>query len=82
MQVIKPLGFEISISTANTVGNNVLVRCANPTTGNVVVTIASNSTTNVASFTILGNSAVVVEKSATYLIQGTGILASPVAYRY
>ena len=82
MSVIKPLDFEISISTANTVGNNVLVRCVNPTTGNLVITVASNASTNVSSLTILANSELIIEKQPTYLVQGTGILATPVAYRY
>jgi hypothetical protein len=72
---------EISISTANTVYDSPLVRCTNPTTGNVVVTVSVNSSVNVASFTILGNSELVVEKSSTYRLQGTGILATPVAFR-
>ena len=73
---------EISISTANTVYNSPLVRCVNPTTGVVNVTISVNSSVNLASFSILGNSEIIIEKTANNLIQGTGIVASPVAYRY
>lgn len=72
---------EVSISTANTVYDSPLVRCVNPTSGNVVVTVSVNSTVNVASFTILGNSEIVVEKSTSQRLQGTGILATPVAFR-
>lgn len=73
---------EISISTANTVYNSPLVRCVNPTTGVVNVTISVNSSVNLASFSILGNSEIIIEKTANNLIQGTGIVASPVGYRY
>lgn len=73
---------EISISTANTVYNSPVVRCVNPTTGVVNVTISVNSSVNLASFSILGNSEIIIEKSATNLIQGTGIVASPIAYRH
>jgi hypothetical protein len=77
--IIKPLGLEISINSQNSVSNAYAVRVVNPTSSNVLVTIASNSTTNSASFTVLGNSAIIVEKTPSYLIQGTGILATPVA---
>lgn len=73
---------EISISTANNVYNQPLIRLVNATTGNVVITLKSNSSTNVASFTILANSEIIIEKPVTYLVQGTGILATPIAYRY
>jgi hypothetical protein len=73
---------EISIATANTVYDNPLVRLVNGTTGIANVTISVNSTVNVCSFTILGNSELIVEKSPTHRVQGTGIVASPIAYRY
>jgi hypothetical protein len=73
---------EISIATANTVYDNPLIRLVNPTTGIANVTISVNSTVNVASFTILANSEMVVEKLPTQRVQGTGIVASPVGYRY
>lgn len=73
---------EISISTANTVYNSPIIRCVNPTTGVVNCTISVNDSVNVVSFSILSNSEIVIEKAANNLIQGTGVVASPVAYRY
>ena len=73
---------EISISTANTVYSSPIVRLVNPTTGVVNCTISVNSSVNVVSFSILANSEIVIEKTSTYLIQGTGVVASPVAYRH
>lgn len=73
---------EISISSANTVYGAPVVRCTNPTTGVVNCTISVNNSVNLYSFSIRANSEIVVEKGANNLIQGTGIVASPVAYRY
>lgn len=73
---------EVVISTANTVYNNPIVRLVNPTAAVVNVTVSANASTNLYSFTIRGNSEIVIEKSATNLVQGTGVFASPVAYRY
>jgi uncharacterized protein involved in outer membrane biogenesis len=73
---------EIVITTANSVYDNPVVRLVNPTTAVVNVTVSVNSSANLYSFTILGNSEIVIEKSPTNRVQGTGVFASPVAYRY
>ena len=72
---------EISVATANTVYDQPLIRLVNSGTGVANVTISVNTSVNVASFTILANSEMIIEKLSTYRIQGTGIVASPVAYR-
>lgn len=73
---------EISISSSNTVYNSPIIRCVNPTTGVVNCTVSVNSSVNLYSFSILANSEMIIEKSPTNLIQGTGVVASPVAYRH
>jgi hypothetical protein len=73
---------EVVITTANTVYDNPLVRLVNPTTAVVNVTVSVNSSVNLYSFSILGNSEILIEKSSTNRVQGTGVYASPVAYRY
>jgi hypothetical protein len=73
---------EIVITTAHSVYDNPVVRLVNPTTAVVNVTVSVNSSANLYSFTILGNSEIVIEKSPTNRVQGTGVFASPVAYRY
>jgi|688.fasta_scaffold601293_2 hypothetical protein len=73
---------EIVVTTANTVYDNPLIRLTNPTTAVVNVTISVNSTANLYSFSILGNSEIVIEKGPTNRVQGSGVFASPVAYRY
>lgn len=72
---------EISVSTANTVYDNPVVRLVNPTTGVVNATV-SFSTTNLYSFSVRANSEIIIEKLPNHKIQGTGLVASPVAYRY
>lgn len=73
---------EVIITTANSVYDNPLVRLVNPTTAVVNVTVSSNSSVNLYSFSILGNSEILIEKSSTNRVQGAGIFASPIAYRY
>ena len=72
---------QISVSTANTVYDNPLIRLVNPTTG-VVNTTVSFETTNLYSFSILASSEIIIEKLPAHKVQGTGLVASPVAYRY
>ena len=73
---------EISISSANTVYDNPLVRLVNSGTTAANVTLSVNSSVNIASFTLLANNEMVIEKLPTHRLQGTGVIASPVAYRY
>ena len=73
---------EISVATANTVYDNPLVRVVNSGTGVANVTISANATANLYSFSLLANSDMVIEKLPSHRIQGTGVVASPVAYRY
>ena len=73
---------EISIATANTVYDQPLVRLVNSGTATANVTLSVNSSVNVASFTILANNEMIIEKLPSQRLQGTGVVASPVAYRY
>lgn len=72
---------EISIGTANTVYDNPVIRVVNPTSGIVNATV-STASANLYSFSVLANSEIVIEKLPLHRIQGTGLVASPVAYRY
>lgn len=73
---------EIVVSTANTVYDNPIIRLVNPTAAVVNATVSVNSSANLYSFTILGNSEIIIEKGPTNRVQGTGLFASPVAYRH
>jgi hypothetical protein len=69
---------EISIGTANTVGDSSIIRVVNPTAGAVLATI-NDGTANVASLTLEPESSVIVEKENTHTIQGTGLLSTTVS---
>jgi hypothetical protein len=81
MMIYKFLGQEISINSANSVANSVLVRVVNPTTSNTVLLVQYSNGTTYASGTVLANSDIVVQKNPTDLLIGSNQLASPVAYK-
>lgn len=74
--IIRVLGPEISIASANTVANATLVRVIN--TGAAAV-LAVGSVGNV---TISNTESVVIEKAATDTLAGANMKAVPVAYKY
>lgn len=75
MQIIKLIGPEIEIDTANTVSNSTLVRVIN--TG----TAASLNVGPTYSITVGNLETVVVEKKSTDELTGPNMLAVPVAYK-
>lgn len=75
MMIIKPLGVEISVSSANTVADSVLVRVYNGGSAGVL------NVGSYANLTIASAESVIVEKASTDTIQGTDMLAVPVGYR-
>lgn len=79
MTIIKPLSTEISIATANTVSNAYLVLVTN--TGAATTLTVANGVTTVANLTMLANSTMIIEKQFDQTVQGTGLLAVPVAYK-
>ena len=74
--ILKVLGPEISIATANTVANSNLVRVIN-TGAAAVLNIGS-----VGNVTVTNTEAVIVEKEPTETLTGTGMVAAPIAFRY
>ena len=74
--ILKVLGPEISIGTANTVANSNLVRVIN-TGAAAVLNIGS-----VGNVTVTNTEAVIVEKEPTDTLTGTGMVAAPIAFRY
>lgn len=73
--IIKILGPEISIGSANTVSNASLVRVYN---GGAAAVLNIGSIGNV---TIASAESVIVEKAPSDTLTGTGMLAAPVAYK-
>lgn len=79
--IIKPLGAEVSIATANSVSDATLVRVLN-TGAAAVLHIAANSGTEYANLTVSNTESVIVVKNTTDTLTGANMLAVPVAYRY
>lgn len=79
MSVYKFLGTQVSISTANTVGNSPLVRvfCSSSN----VLTLAYANGTTYANTTLATGESIVVEKATTDTVAGSSMLAAPIAYR-
>lgn len=74
--IIKVLGPEISIASANTVSNATLIRVIN--TG-ATATLNVGSVGNVS---ITNTESVIVQKAATDTVTGANMKAAPIAYRY
>lgn len=73
--IIKILGPEIGIGSANTVSNSSLVRVYN---GGSAAVLNIGSVGNV---TIASAGSIIVEKSPSDTLTGTGMVAAPVAYK-
>lgn len=73
--IIKFKGPEISISSANTVANAMLVRVVN--TG-----VAANLTIGgIGNVTITNTQPLIIEKAPTATLTGANMLAAPIAYK-
>lgn len=78
--ILKVLGAEISIGTANTVSNSNLVRVIN--TGAAAVLNIANSGGVYANVTVSNTESVIIEKATTDTLTGANMLAAPIAYRH
>lgn len=79
--ILKLLGTEIDIgSTANTVSNATLVRVIN-TGAAAVCNVANSGGSIIASATVANTQYVILQKSATDKLIGSGMKAVPVAYK-
>ena len=82
--VIKLLGSEFTLTTANSVGLNKLVRVVNTlATNSSLVTQKSNSAVTLGTMTIPPWSEAIIEKAGTDTLEtaAAGMLAVPVAYK-
>jgi hypothetical protein len=78
--VYKFLGTEVSLSTANTVGANKLVRVFNSNNSVTILTIA-NTTATYANTTLAAYESMTVAKDTTDTLFGVNLRATAVAYR-
>lgn len=81
MMIVKPLGEELSVTTADDINGARLVRIYAAAVSKVTI---ENPTANtiVGSFTVGADSATIVEKNSTDTIAGTTtLLCTPVSYK-
>jgi hypothetical protein len=79
--ILKILGTEIAIGTANNVASANLVRIVN-TGAAAVCNVAYANGTVYASVTVSNTESVVIEKQITDTVTGANMKAAPIAYRY
>lgn len=79
--IIKPLGAEISIGTANVVANATLIRVINSGAA-AQMNLAYSNGTVYANVTVSNTESVVVQKAATDTVVGSNMKAVPIAYKY
>ena len=79
--IIKPLGAEVSIASANAVANATLVRVINTGAG-AQMNLAYANGTVYANVTVSNTESVVVQKAATDTVVGANMKAVPIAYKY
>ena len=85
---ILPLGTEItvpnSVGTATSFSEATVVRLANPSTSNLVITVQETAGgTTVGTFTLLANTAELLEKKPTHVVSvasGTDVLGAKVGF--
>ena len=85
MMTLKILGGEANTAANTSVGNNVLIRVFNPGAAGVLhlYSNTANSLVEYANVTIANTEqGVIIIKATTDQIQGNGMFAVPVAYRY
>lgn len=79
MNIIKGLGEQLSLTTANTIGNAVCVYLS--ATAAAVITVANTGGT-ISSFTIPANQYIFVQKNPTDTIAANvAVFATPAAFR-
>lgn len=79
--ILKLLGTEVAIDTANNVASAGLVRVINVGAA-AVCNVAYSNGTVYASVTVSNVESVVIQKSATDTLTGANMKAAPIAYRY
>ena len=86
--IIKPLGPEVSIASANTVlpftantGNSAVMVCRVINTGASASLHISNTTGEYANLTLANTSDIYIQKLASDTLTGANMLATPVAIR-
>lgn len=78
--IIKPIGTELSVTTANNVAGARLIRVH--AAANSIITIANTEGATIGSFTAPAGSVTIVEKEPLNTIAGTtALLCTPISYK-
>jgi hypothetical protein len=79
--IIRTLGPEVDIATvANNVANATLIRVVNGGTAGLLTVQFSNGAT-CGTLTMPGNTVEIVQKKQNHMVIGTGMKASPIAFK-
>ncbi len=80
--VLKLVGPEVSVTTANTVNGAILFRVFTPTGGDALITVKDSGGTTIGSMTQPAGFVEIMEKRATDTVEAnTAIKCTPVAYK-
>jgi len=80
--VLKLVGQEVSVTTANTVNGAILFRVFTPTGGDALITVKDSGGTTIGSMTQPAGFVEIMEKRATDTVEAnTAIKCTPVAYK-
>ena len=80
-EMVKIIGSEIALSTANTVGNASVVRILNNSGGSVLITRKDSSATTLSTVTLASNELIYLQKTSDdTLTSNTAVRAVSVAY--
>lgn len=80
MIILKPTSTEVALTANTTVANSTLVRVVN--LGATGVLTFANAGVTYANLTVTNTQPIVVQKGATDTLQGTNMVAAPVAWKY
>jgi hypothetical protein len=79
--LVKIIGNEIALSTANTIGNASVVRILNNSAGPVLITRKNSATTTLGTVTLASNELIYLQKTSDdTLTSNTAVRAVSVAY--
>lgn len=80
MKIIRPLGAEVSIASANAVANASLIRVIN-TGAAAALNLAYANGDIYANVTVSNTESVIIQKAGTDTVAGANMKAVPVAYK-
>lgn len=80
MRILKPIGAQTAIGTANSVANATVVVITNVDAAAQTLTRAYSNGTSIATMLVLANTQMLIEKDPTDTLAGTNCVATAIAY--